>query len=189
MSGIERAFKLIDRKGFVPKSLRDRANLDVPLPIGFGQTISQPSTVRLMLEWLDARPADKILDVGSGSGWTTALLSEIVGLSGKIFAVERIPELVDFGKTNCINSGIKNAKFFQAVKNYGLPEYSPYDRILVSASAKELPQELINQLKIGGKLVIPVKNDILKITKTSEKNYKLTTHPGFIFVPLLNPAG
>lgn len=187
MSGIERAFKLIDRKGFVPKSLRDRANLDVPLPIGFSQTISQPSTVRLMLEWLDARPADKILDVGSGSGWTTALLSEIVGPSGKIFAVERIPELVNFGKTNCINSGIKNAKFFQAVKNYGLLEYSPYDRILVSASAKELPLELINQLKIGGKLVIPIKNDILEITKTSDKDYKRTTHPGFIFVPLIVP--
>lgn len=185
MDAIERAFHTIDRQNFVPVSLRDQAYRDTPLPIGYGQTISQPWTVRRMLEWLDAQPNDKVMDVGSGSGWTTALLSEIIGPEGKVYAVEIIPQLVEFGKNNCQNIGVKNAEFFQAGKEYGLPHLAPFDRILVSAAAKTLPMILVDQLKIGGKLVIPVNNDILEITKTSEKDYKTIVHPGFIFVPLI----
>lgn len=185
MDLVERAFSKVDRQNFVPESLRDQAYIDAPLSIGFGQTISQPSTVKLMLKWLDVQPDGKVLDVGSGSGWTTALLSQIVGSHGKVFAVELIPELVKFGRDNCESLGIKNVEFFQAGKEYGLSKYAPYDRVLVSASAKKLPQELITQLKIGGKLVIPVQNDILEITRTSDNDYKTITHSGFIFVPLI----
>jgi protein-L-isoaspartate(D-aspartate) O-methyltransferase len=185
MGAIEKAFKNIHRQDFVPEYLRSQAGVDAPLPIGFSQTISQPYTVRLMLEWLDAQAGERILDVGSGSGWTTALLSQIVGLKGKIFAVELIPELVKFGRNNCEEAGVKNAEFFQAGQDYGLPNYSPYDRILVSASAKELPKELLNQLKISGKLIIPVQNDILEITKKSNTDFETITHPGFVFVPLV----
>jgi len=185
MDIIKKAFENIHREDFVPEYLRSQVSIDAPLPIGFSQTISQPYTVRLMLEWLNAQAGEKILDVGSGSGWTTALLSQIVGPKGKIFAVEKIPELVKFGRNNCKNIGVKNAKFFQAGQEYGLTSHSPYDRILVSASAKKLPKELLTQLKIGGKLVIPVQNDILEITKTSEHNFDTITHPGFIFVPLV----
>lgn len=185
MDAIGKAFKTIHRKNFVPKNLRDEAYIDAPLPIGYGQTISQPSTVKNMLYWLGAQAGEKIMDVGSGSGWTTALLSQIVGEKGKVFAVEIITELVKFGRNNCEKAGINNAEFFQAGKEYGLPQFSPFDRILVSASARRLPLELIDQLKIGGKLVIPVQEDILEITKISKKNFKTVTHPGYIFVPLI----
>jgi protein-L-isoaspartate(D-aspartate) O-methyltransferase len=185
MGIVEKAFEKVDRQDFIPRYLRDKSSLDLPLPIGFGQTISQPSTVYQMLQWLEAKSGEKVMDIGSGSGWTTALLSFIVGLKGKVFAVERIPELLNFGRENCEKLGIKNVQFFISTETYGLPDHSPFDRILVSASAKSLPTELINQLKIGGKLVIPVRNDILEITKTSKTKYKIVTHPGFIFVPLV----
>lgn len=185
MDVIEQAFRRIHRKDFVPESLHDQVNIDAPLPIGFGQTISQPTTVRLMLKWLEVQPGEKVLDLGSGSGWTTALLSQIIGPKGIVFAVEKIPELVKQGRNNCKDAGVLNVKFFQAAEKYGLLEHSPYDRILVSASAKKLPEDLLAQLKVGGKLVIPVQHDILEITKTSEHTYESETHSGFVFVPLV----
>ena len=188
MDSINQAFKSIHRVDFVPEYLKDQASLDSPLPIGFGQTISQPTTARLMLGWLDAQSGEKVLDIGAGSGWSTALLSSIIGPKGKVFAVEKVPELLEFGNENCKKAGLRNVQFFQAGKSsqgYGLLQYSPYDRILVSATAQKLPKELLNQLKVGGKLVIPVKNDILEITKTSDHDYESKTHPGFVFVPLV----
>ncbi len=185
MDAVEQAFNKVQRKNFVPKALQNQAEIDAPLPIGFGQTISQPTTVRLMLGWLDAKPGEKILDVGSGSGWTTALLSQIVGSKGSVFAVEKVPLLVEFGKDNCERTGVQNAKFFLAGKEYGLSKHASYDRILVSASAQKLPTELLTQLKVGGKLVIPVQNDILEITKTSKSTHETKIHPGFMFVPLV----
>jgi len=185
MDLIENAFNSVRRENFVPHSLRNQSHVDAPLPIGFGQTISQPSTVKHMLKWLDARPNQKILDIGFGSGWTSALLSKIIEPNGKVFAVERIPELVKIGRENCENIGIKNVIFFQAKKEYGLPDNSPYDRILVSASSNTFPKEILKQLKSDGKLIIPVKNDILEITKKTDDNYSTITHPGFIFVPLI----
>lgn len=185
MDLIEQAFRNMPRKSFVPDVIRDNADIDAPLPIGFGQTNSQPTTVQLMLSWLDAQPGDKILDVGSGSGWTTALLSQIVGSNGKVYAVEIIPELVELGKENCNRAGIQNAQFIQAGNECGLLRFAPYDRILVSASAQKLPNELLNQLKIGGKLVIPVQNDILEIVKSSKDKHDIKIHSGFVFVPLV----
>jgi len=185
MNVVDQAFQKIHREDFVPESLRDQAYVDAPLPIGSRQTISQPSTVRMMLEWLDPQIGDVVLDIGSGSGWTTALLSQIVGSKGKVFAVEIIPELVKFGRNNCKKAGIRNVKFFQAGKEYGLLEYSPFDRILVSASSEELPTKLLTQLKVDGKLVIPVQDDILEITKVSKRDFMSVIHPGFIFVPLV----
>lgn len=185
MDAISRAFSIVHRVDFVPEWLKDQVGIDSALPIGFGQTISQPTTVRMMLEWLDAQPGEKVLDIGSGSGWTSALLSNIIGPKGKVFAVEKIPELVKIGRNNCKKTGLDNVKFFQAGENYGLAQHSPYDRILVSATAQKLPVELLDQLKVGGKLVIPVKNDILEIHKTSDDNFDTKTHPGFIFVPLV----
>ncbi|HLG90719.1 MAG TPA: protein-L-isoaspartate O-methyltransferase [Candidatus Saccharimonadales bacterium] len=183
---IEEAFEAVDRAKFMPANVRHLAGYDQAVPIGYGQTISQPYTVGLMLQWLDPQPGNKVLDVGSGSGWTTALLSHLVKPKGKVYAVERIPELVEFGRGNCEKFGVKNAYFSTAGEELGLPEEAPFDRILVSAAADEFPEQLMSQLKISGKLVIPIQSDILEITKTGKKNSRdVRKHPGFVFVPLL----
>jgi len=185
MDPLDKVFDKVDRRNFMLPELVDSAGFDMPLPIGFGQTISQPTTVRLMLQWLEPQTGDKVLDIGSGSGWTSALLAHLVGPSGKVYAVELIPELVEFGRQNCQKLGLKNVRFYQAGKKYGLPREALFERILVSAAAEELPIELISQLSVGGKMVIPVRNDILEIEKTSSKGAETRVHPGFVFVPLV----
>lgn len=177
--------KKVPRSDFVAEEAGTIAYFDVALPIGYGQTVSQPSTVKKMLEWLDVREGNRVLDVGSGSGWTTALLSQLVGNSGHVYAVEKIPQLLEYGRANCENKQCGNVDFHKSGQVVGLPLFSPYDRILVSAAAPELPEELISQLKVGGKMVIPVQNDILVITKRSAENYDVKTHHGFVFVPLV----
>jgi protein-L-isoaspartate(D-aspartate) O-methyltransferase len=156
----------------------------MPLPIGFGQTNSQPSTVRFMLERLEVQPGDKVMDVGSGSGWTSALLAQLVGDKGRVYAVEKIEELVKFGRENCQALDIKNVSFFQASSRFGLPGLAPFDRILVSASASELPQELCDQMKTGGKMVIPIGGSLLEIEKLESGEFSTYEHKGFAFVPL-----
>ena len=185
MDRVEEAFKRVDRRLFLPADLQYDAELDIPLPIGHGQTNSQPYTVKMMLSWLDVRLGQRVLDVGSGSGWTTALLAALVGKRGRVYAVELVPELVEFGKVNCRRAGITNAQFFEAGESLGLPAHAPYDRILVSASAQEVPVELLQQLEPNGKLVLPVKSDILEITKPDPETIETTVHTGFSFVPLL----
>lgn len=185
MDSVDRAFKEVNRADFLPEDLRHKAGVDVPLPIGFGQTNSQPTTVRMMLDWLEAEKGQKILDIGSGSGWTSALLANIVGPAGQVYAVDTIEELVEMGLQNCRQAGIANVRFFTAGSHIGLPKYQPYDRILVSAAGVSLPKELLRQLKIGGKMVIPVRNDVLEITKLSDSQEDIKTHTGFVFVPLV----
>jgi len=186
---IIKAFEKIDRKDFVPEDLVDFAYDDSPLPIGFGQTISQPSTVAFMLELLQPNEADKILDVGSGSGWQTALLCQIVGQKGKVFAVEIIPELKEMGfnntmKYNFVRSQI--ARFMRADGSRGLPEYQPFDKIIAAAYADKIPDDLKTQLKIGGSLVMPVKNSIFLVNRLSDDKFSESGYPGFVFVPLQN---
>jgi protein-L-isoaspartate(D-aspartate) O-methyltransferase len=177
----------INRADFLLPSERGYASLDMPLTIGYGQTNSQPSTVRRMLEWLDPQPGDKVLDVGSGSGWTTALLSRLVGRKGHVCAVERISELVKMGRRNCRKYNFKNVSFHRAGAVFGLPAHAPYDRILVSAAARSLPLELIDQLTSIGTIVIPVGSNILEIHKSPDGDYATIPHYGFVFVPLIEP--
>ncbi len=182
---VDRAMTSTVRKNFIPDQHKSQANLNIALPIGFGQTISQPFTVRLMLNWLDVKPGNKVLDIGTGSGWTYAILSKLVAPGGSVFGVERIANLVEFGRDNCKRAGVKNIKIYKAGNMVGLSQYAPYDRILVSASAKKLPVELLKQLNNGGKLVIPVGNDILEIKKNNDGTVRYMKHPGFVFVPLI----
>lgn len=179
------AFLNVDRKDFIPFELRDEAYGDYPLPIGLGQTISQPTTVAFMLELLEPKKGDKILDVGSGSGWTTALLSRIAGSTGQVWGVEIIPTLVTMGQNNLRKYRFKNASIVQASQKLGLPEKAPFNKILVSASASTLPRGFIDQLKIGGRLVIPVGHTIFKVTKKSETETIRQRFHGFAFVPLV----
>lgn len=182
------AFSRINRVEFVPEDMESQADVDIALPIGYGQTISQPLTVAFMLELLDPRAGQSILDVGSGSGWTTAMLSEIVGKDGKVVAVERIKELLERGKENVDKYGyVKNgiAEFHLTDGSQGFAEKAPYERILVSAASANIPQPLKDQLKIGGKMVIPVENSLIYLEKKGENNFVQEEFPGFNFVPLI----
>ena len=182
---IIKAFRNVDRHDFVLPEHADDSYGDYPLSIGEEQTISQPSTVAFMFELLQPKEGDIILDVGSGSGWTLALLSEIVGARGFVYGVELVPELVNFGRDNLITYGFNNTEIYQASSGVlGLPEQGPYDKILVSAAGYDLPEELVEQLKIRGRMVIPVNDSIFKIDKTSDENIKEERYQGFAFVPL-----
>lgn len=182
------AFGKIDRKDFVPEEIKDEAYINSALPIGHGQTISQPLTVAFMLELLQPEEGNKILEVGSGSGWQTALMASAVGDNGKIFAVELIPELCDFGKKNVLKydflkKGVVKFFCFNAAK--GLPDEAPFDRIISAAAAEEIPPAWKEQLKIGGRMVLPVKDAVRLLIKKSEDGFEERIFPGFAFVPFV----
>ncbi len=181
---MKEAFTKVNRKDFVLKENTLLAYEDFPIPIGFGQTISQPSTVAFMLDLLDIEPGQKILDVGSGSGWTTVLVAKAVGPTGQVFAVEKIKELVNFGLHNLARYKLKNVSMEISGKKIGLPSEAPFDRILVSAAAEYLPNDLVKQLKTNGVMIIPIKNSVWKITRKSKTKILKQEFPGFIFVPL-----
>jgi protein-L-isoaspartate(D-aspartate) O-methyltransferase len=183
-SNIIEAFKHIDRIDFVLDPTVSDVYEDYPLQIGYQQTISQPTTVAMMLEMLSPKEGQKILDIGSGSGWTTALLSYIVGDRGSVIGLERVDSLVEFGNNNLKKYRFKNAKIIQAGDELGVVG-EKFDRILVSAAAGEFPSELAHQLKTGGKLVIPVESSIYEITKKENGELKAIEHYGFRFVPLI----
>ncbi len=179
------AFIAVDRIDFIRPSSRRVAYADEPQPIGHGQTISQPYTVAFMLEQLQPRSGEKILDVGSGSGWTTALLAHIVGEKGSVLGVEIIPDLVEFGKNNLEKYPFPNAKIIQAGNAPGKKE-ERFDKILASASARRTPPELVEQLNVGGVMVLPVRSSIYRIEKISEDKLEKKQFPGFAFVPLIH---
>ena len=178
------AFKAVDRKYFVPESLREETYIDYALPIGNGQTISQPSTVAFMLEKLAPQKGDRVLDIGSGSGWTTALLCHIVGEEGSVTGVERVGALVELGEENLSQFDFDHGCIKKAGEKLGVPG-EEFDRILVSAAADQIPEELFSQLKVGGILVIPIENSIYKFKKVSEEKIEQEAFYGFIFVPLI----
>ena len=185
---VEEAFQRVDRAFFVPKHLADQCYGDYPLPIGEGQTISQPSTVSFMLELLSVNKGDRVLDVGAGSCWTTALLADLTGDKGKVIGLERIKSLAVFGQENLKKGNWTNAQVHHANGLYGWEKEAPYDRILVSAAANQVPEALLNQLKKGGKLVIPLRDfrgNMLLITKDEQGKLQRKTHAGFAFVPFV----
>jgi protein-L-isoaspartate(D-aspartate) O-methyltransferase len=178
------AFEAMPREGFLPRRQRRQSGYDGPLPIGEGQTNSQPRTVADMLRLLEVAAGHRVLDVGSGSGWTTALLAHLVGPDGEVVGVELEPTLVAFGGTNLAATRQPWARIVQATPGVlGVPDHAPYDRILVSAEPATLPQDLVDQLADGGRLVIPVRGTMTLVTRDGDEVRE--THHGFYrFVPL-----
>jgi len=186
---IIKAFQKVRRVDFVHEDFHTQAYDDAPLPIGKGQSISQPSTVAQMLEMLQAKPGDRILEVGCGSGWLTALLAEIIGPSGFVYAIDIIPELTELTKHHLVSYHFTNIETVIGNGWLGLVKHAPFNRIIVSAAAPKIPVALTEQLAHGGSLVMPVGEDIqdlvlLKKSETGEVTEE--HHPGYQFVPLIS---
>ena len=178
------AFYAIDRKDFVPAESQALAHSDQPIHIGYQQTISQPSTVAFMLELLNAEKGQRVLDIGSGSCWTTALLAHIVGPEGLVKGLERVEELVAFGAQNLAKYHFTHAQVERAGSELGKPKDTPYDRILVSAAARAFPKELLSQVREEGIIVLPVRDAVWKVLRV-EHQPLIEKFEGYIFVPLI----
>lgn len=175
-------FTKTDRKKFVKKEYIENAYDDIPLPIAPGATISQPSTVAAMTEALDVESGMKVLEIGTGSGYQSALLAELVGGKGKVITIEINKEVYEFGKSN-----LKNYHIIEAILSDGSLGYekeAPYDRIIVTAAASTLPEELIKQLKVSGIMIIPIGREMFKIIKISETEIRKEFLGYYAFVPL-----
>jgi len=189
MPRIEEALHKIRREDFVSTNNQAEAYIDHPLGIGFGQTISQPSTVVFMLEKLSINIGDNVLDVGSGSGWQLALAAELVGQSGRVTGIEIIQDLVMKARRNIAKYNFNNLQIIHGNGNEGFSLAAPYDKIVVACAAKgDVPEALLKQLRLGGKLIIPVGDgvqDLLLIKKLGEGQYETKRYPGFMFVPFV----
>ena len=180
------AMKKVPRHIFVPKEYQNQAYHDYPVPIEEGQTISQPYTVAFMTQLLEVKPGEKILEIGTGSGYQAAILAQ---LGAEVYTVERIKSLFESATQRLKTLGYDNIHTFFADGTMGLPQFAPFDKIIVTA-AGELQQNLLEQLKINGILVAPIDDNLwgstmYKIIKLDSDSYRTFKYPGFSFVPLL----
>ena len=185
---IRNALEKIDRADFVPEELRDEAYRNTALPIGAGQTISQPLVVAFMLELLRPEAGQKILDVGTGSGWVAGLLAELVGKKGRVISIERMPELSAAARRNLarygfVGSGVLLLLVGDGTK--GWPEEAPYDRIIAAAAGTAVPAPWKEQLAVGGRIVAPVGSRIVMLEKRQDGGFREEAYEGFSFVPLV----
>lgn len=189
-----RAISRVPRELFIPPELRRYAYVDTPLPIGFGQTISAPHMVALMTELLDVKVGDKVLEVGTGSGYQAAILAELVGDEGHVYTVEIVKELVEFARNNLTTSGhIGRVTLIHGDGSIGYEVAAPYDKIIVTAAAPDVPQPLLSQLKVGGTLVIPVGDTYLQhltvVRKGEGGKVEVVRGTPCVFVPLVGKYG
>jgi len=187
------AMSKVPREEFVPEYLRRYAYDDRPLEIGSGQTISAPHMVAIMTEALDVKPKQKILEIGSGSGYQAAILAEMVKENGKIYTIERIKSIKEFAERNLSNLGYKNVKVILGDGTLGYGKEAPYDRIIVTAGAPKIPKSLVLQLKLRGKLLIPIGGrmyqDLILVEKEDNEKIKKKNLCGCVFVPLIGKEG
>jgi protein-L-isoaspartate(D-aspartate) O-methyltransferase len=180
------AINAIPRHTFMDAAFLEHAYEDKAFQIGEGQTISQPYTVAYMTEWLELEPNMKVLEVGTGSGYQASVLAE---MGTKVFTIERFRKLHEKAKQQLYILGYNKVKMYFGDGYEGIPVHAPYDRIIITAAAKEIPQQLLKQLKAGGIIVLPLGNDddqmMVKMTKTGENDYRKEIGDNFRFVPML----
>lgn len=180
----------LPRHIFVPEAIKSQAYNDNALPISGGQTISQPFIVARMTELLELQGREKVLEIGAGSGYQTAILAS---LARSVFSIERIPELAEKARTRMQQLGLTNTTIKTADGTIGWDAYAPYDAMLAAAGGPEIPEPLIKQLKVGGRLVIPVGEDqksqnLIRVTRT-ENGYDQQNFGPCAFVPLIGKHG
>lgn len=186
-----RAMRLVPRELFVPRASRPYAYDDSPLPIPANQTISQPYVVAYMLETLDLGPDDRVLEVGTGSGYAAALLSRLVR---EVYTVERHATLVDYARKRLAAAGYDNVRVHHGDGTRGWPEYAPYNGIIVAAGGPAVPESLRTQLAVGGRLVMPVgrnkrQQHLVLLTRLSLDEYDEAQLAPVAFVPLIGSEG
>lgn len=189
-STLLKAFAQVPREEFVPENLREFAYEDGPLPIGEGQTISQPYIVAVMIDAADVQPGDRVLEVGAGSGYAAAILSRV---AEKVFSIERHALLAQQAQGRLAALGYNNVTIVTGDGSLGLPEEAPFDAILVAAGGLKVPEPLKRQLKIGGRLVVPVGEEdmqsLLCVIRTGEESWIEQDMGGVRFVPLIGAHG
>ena len=187
---IEEAYRRLDRSIFLEEPYRSEADYDAPLPIGFGQTASQPTLVLHMTELLDPGPDTKVLEIGTGSGYQTALLAAV---SGTVVTVERFAELSERAERRLSGLGIRNVRFRIGDGSDGAPEEAPFDRIMVTAAASRIPDTLVDQLSVGGRMVIPVGlsgyQELLVVEKRTTDRIDVRNEGGVVFVEFVGRYG
>ncbi len=199
-SEMERALRTVPREQFVHPTTKDHAYSDTPLSIGHGQTISAPHMCVIMCEALNLRPGQKILEIGAGSGYHAALCAELVAPTGTpapghVYTIEIVERLISFAKNNLERTGYSDrVTLIHADGGKGLPEEAPFDRILVAAAAPDIPQPLIDQLALGGIMLIPVGSrgffqHLLMVLKDDQGKVSSKNWGGVAFVPLTGDYG
>ena len=182
---VTRTMRTVRREDFLPADQRALAATDGPLPLGDGQTNSQPRTVAAMLRLLDLEPGQTVLDVGAGSGWTTALLGRLVGPRGRVVGVEIVPRLAAWGAANLATQEMEWTEIHEVEAGVlGWPAGAPYDRVLVSAEARELPHALVDQLGDDAVMVTPVAGEMWRVVRAADGTVDVTRHGFYRFVTL-----
>ena len=182
------AFSKVKRENFIPRNISAMAYEDTPLPIGRGQTISQPYTIAMMLSLIDLRKGQKVLEIGSGCGYVLALISEIIGKNGKVYGIEVIRELAEKSRKNLMD--YENIKVYNKNGADGLEEKAPFDRIIISAALRDIPEKIMGHLKNNGIIVAPkgsrFEQELIAIQRKSKSEFEIKKKiPGFIFVPFV----
>ncbi len=187
------AFNEVDREDFVPENLRNAAYQDMPLPLIRGKTISQPTTVMIMTHALEFEPAEKVFEIGTGSGYQAAIIAKIVGPKGKVITTEVVPELVSFAKQNLRRAKISNAFVYEEDGSNGMPSEAPFDKIIITAACKEFPKPLLEQLKPDGIIIGPVgdkyEQEMVRGIKDKDGHLELEFLGPFLFTPMYGKYG
>jgi protein-L-isoaspartate(D-aspartate) O-methyltransferase len=184
------AMNLVPRHLFIPEKERRDAYADHPLSIGSGQTISAPHMVAIMCDLLDLQPGHKVLEVGCGSGYHAAVMAELVRPGGHVYAIERIKKLVKSAQETLSATGYEDVTVTSGDGSQGLAQYAPFDRISVACSAPKIPDILVQQLEVGGKMVIPVGQYLQELYLVTRKNGTIKERKGgVVFVPLIGKYG